>query len=121
MCCIVYAIFGTPESSSTEGMVIGLSSGFGVTGILGILTCIKYLKNPKKADEVEIYKNEERSVFIKQKANSLVYTVFIYIESVTIIITGLLGYKVISMTLAILVLLKVIFYIACLQYYSKKY
>lgn len=121
ICCIIYTILQETSGKSVNGIIIGLSSGFGVTGILGIISSVKLIRNPKKAEEIEIYKNEERNVFIREKTNSSVYTVCLYIECLAVIITGILGYKIITMTIASLILLKMILWIIIGNHYWKKY
>ncbi|NLI90801.1 MAG: hypothetical protein GX434_00960 [Peptococcaceae bacterium] len=118
---ILYALFGSYSDAYREGVISGIIGGFILTGILGIIVSIRLMKNPKRAAEVEIAKNEERTQLIRLKTNSAVYTVMLYAESAGTLLTGLLGFREICLTLASVLLIQVILYIGFISYYNKKY
>lgn len=115
--CGICSFLGKGPNNLLGGMVCG----FGVVGIIGIFNSIRIMKNPKKVEEIEIYKNEERAVFIRGKTNSKVYSIFIYIESVIVIICAVLGYRTISMVISFLLMAKLVAWFIIGTYYSKKY
>ncbi|WMJ79224.1 hypothetical protein RBU49_10015 [Clostridium sp. MB40-C1] len=113
-------IYGKYVSTISE-YIYGILFGFGVTGLVGLLMSLKLMRNPEKCEEIELYKNEERSVFIREKTSSKVYSIFIFIESTTIIILGFLGYKFASMIISALLLGKLVMWFILGTYYGKKY
>lgn len=119
--CLIYGTLGQSLTEYNSSLLHGLSLGFGLTGLLGSLICLKFMKDPKKCAEIEICKNEERTVFIREKTNSMVYSIFIYIESITLVICGLLGYRSVSLAISFLVIGKLVFWFIFGTYYGKKY
>lgn len=115
--CGMYSFLGKGPNNVLGGMVCG----FGVVGVLGIVISIRTMKNPQKIEKIEMYKNEERAVFIRGKTNSKVYSIFIYIESVIVIICAVLGYRTISMVISFLLMAKLVAWFIIGTYYSKKY
>ncbi|MFT8314634.1 MAG: hypothetical protein ABF633_10380 [Clostridium sp.] len=115
------AIFHNFPDNYKQGIVSGIAGGFIVPGILGIIITLKLIKNPKKAVQVEIAKTEERTQLIGLKSKSSTYTVVLYCESIATLITGFLGYREASITIAIVLSVQVLLYIGFLCSYSKKY
>lgn len=114
----LYLFVGNP---SNESLITGISGGFGVSGLLGIFLSLNLMRNPKKCNEIEVYQNEERTLFIKEKSNSKTYSISSLIQSAVTIIAALLGYKVISITIASILLIEFLIWIICSSYYGKKY
>ena len=83
--------------------LFGGGVAFIAVGLCGIIQCVILMKNPDKCEEVNMMKNEERSVYIREKTNSKVYSIFVYIESALCLISGIMGYKEITLILAALV------------------
>lgn len=102
-------------------MISGVAGGFITTGIMGIFYSFRLMKDPKKAKEVEIYKNEERNQFIRLKTHSAIFTVNLYAQCLVILVAGFWGYKEISLVLAGLLVIQLIVYIGFANYYTKKY
>lgn len=119
--CLIYAIFAQSLTEYNSSLLHSLSIGFGLMGLLGSLLCLKFIKDPKKCAEIEICKNEERTVFIREKTNSAVYSTFIFIETITLVVSGLLGYKNISVVISFLLLGKLVLWFILGTYYGKKY
>ena len=71
--------------------------------------------------EVEIAKDEERTLFLKAKANSASYSVTLYIEAIGILAAALAGFRETSMTLAVLLLVQLVFNMGFAYYYGQKY
>ncbi|MCY6959023.1 hypothetical protein [Clostridium brassicae] len=115
--CFVYGKY----VSSLNEYIYGILFGFGITGFLGLLLCLKLMRNPEKCEQMDLCENEERSVFIREKTSSKVYSIFIFIESIAIIILGLLGYKFTSIIISSLLLGKLIMWFILGTYYGKKY
>lgn len=104
-----------------NGVIWGASSGFIVTGILGIVSSLRLMRNPKKARMAEMAKNEERNVMIRTKTHASIFYVSLYSECAAVLITAFTGFKEVSVAFAILIVLQIICYIAFATYYSKKY
>ncbi|HHW01211.1 MAG TPA: hypothetical protein GXX35_00065 [Thermoanaerobacterales bacterium] len=104
-----------------EGVLSGIAGGLVSTGILGIVACLRLIKNPARAMEVEIAKDEERTLFLKAKANSASYSVTLYIEAIGILAAALAGFRETSMTLAVLLLVQLVFNMGFAYYYGQKY
>ncbi|AFQ43982.1 hypothetical protein [Desulfosporosinus meridiei] len=118
---LLYAVFSSFSGGYREGMISGIIGGFITTGVLGIFFSLRLMKNPKRAAEVEMVKNEERTQFLRMKTSAAIFSVMIYAESAGILVTGLLGFREICLTLATILIIKVILYIGFASYYSKKY
>jgi len=118
---LLFAIFGHLPDGYREGIVSGITGGFILTGVLGIIVSIRILKDPKKAKEVEISKNEERTQLIRLKTHSAIYTVMLYLECIGTLIAGLMGLREISIMLAALLIIQFALYIGLVNYYWKKY
>ena len=118
---LLTALFCHLPDSYRVGLVSGTTGGFICTGIIGIITSVHLMKNPKRAAEVELGKSEERTQLIRMKTNSAIYQVMLYLESIGTLVSGLLGYKELSITLAVLLIIQVVLYIGSISYYAKKY
>lgn len=114
-----FAIEGRGQSANP--MFFGLGCGFGAAGLTSTIQILLALKNPKKCEEIELLKNEERNVFLREKNNSTVYSIFIYIECAVVIITSFLGYRSISLVLSFLLFAKLITWIIVGTINGKKY
>ncbi|MBM7868476.1 hypothetical protein GTO89_16330 [Heliobacterium gestii] len=118
---LMFMLLGQFPDSYRESITSGIAGGFIISGLFGIISCVKLLKDPQKATKVEIAKNEERAQFIRMKTNSATYTVTIFIESVCVILAGLLGFKEISISLACLSLAKIAINLGFAHHFSHKY
>lgn len=121
ICILMYALFGSKSDSFRHSVASGLAGSFIAVGVLGAIIGARLIKNPKKAKEIELAKTEERTKLIRMSANSLTYTCMIYAESLGTIVAGIMGYKIIAMTLAGILIVQIVVYIVCINYYSKKY
>lgn len=90
------------NGSEANPMFFGLGCGMGVAGLVNTIQAMALIKNPEKCEEIEMVKTEERTVFLRDKNNSMVYSIFIYVECLIVIITGLLGYRSISLVFSFL-------------------
>lgn len=118
---LLYALFSSFSGGYREGMISGIIGGFITTGVLGIIVSLRLIKNPKKAAEVEMAKTEERTQFLRLKTGAAIYSIMIYVESAAILVTGLLAFREICLTLTAVLIIKVILYIGFASHYSKKY
>jgi len=118
---LLFALFGHLPDGYREGLISGISGGFICTGVLGIIASLRLMKNPKKAMEVEIAKNEERTQLIRMKTHSAIYTIMLYIQSAGTLMAGLLGFRQISITLAAILIIQIVLFIGFANYYTKKF
>jgi hypothetical protein len=118
---LIIFLLGYMPEGYRQSMLTGIASGFLASGILGIIVSIRLIKNPKKAEKVELEKTEERTQFLRMKSNSATYSVSIYIECAGVFISGFLGFREVSITLAFLLIAQVISFVAFASYYGKKY
>ncbi|WP_434512137.1 hypothetical protein [Desulfitobacterium sp. AusDCA] len=118
---LLYALISNFSDGYREGVISGAVGGFIITGVLGIIVSLRLIRNPKRAAEVEIAKNEERTQLIRMKTNTAIHTVMIYAESAGTLITGLLGFREICLTLATILIVQIILYIGFAYYYYQKY
>ena len=118
---LIYALLALPQDNYQQGLIYGITSGFVLTGVIGIIYNIHLMRNPKKAKEVSIQKDEERTQFIRQKTAVGTTQVSLYLEAFSALIIGLMGYKEISMAIAALLMIQAIVASAFAAYYSKKY
>lgn len=118
---LIITLLGSLPAGYKTGLISGISGGFLLTGLLGIIYTIWLLKNPQKAKEVEIIKNEERVQLIRQKTHSSIFSVMLYLESFAILVAGLLAYRAVSIILAIVLGFQFMLYIGFASYYSRKY
>lgn len=111
------------EGSGNEAnpMFFGLGCGFGVAGLVNTIQAMALIKNPEKCEEIEMVKTEERTVFLRDKNNSMVYTIFIYVECLMVIITSFLGYRSISLILSFLLCAKLVTWMIVVTINGKKY
>lgn len=118
---LLVVLFSNLPDDYKEGIVFGIAGGFIFTGILGVVTSIRLMKNPKKAKEIEIAKTEERTQLIRMKTNSTIYSIMLYIQCIGTLTAGVLGFKQISITMAVLLLVQLVLYMVFGTYYGKKY
>jgi len=104
----------------TESSLFGLGCGLLSAGIVGTIGSIRMLINPSKVEEVEINKKDERNVIIREKTNSKVYSIFVYIECFIVIISMLLGKREISLLFSVLVIAKLVVWIIVCNDVNKK-
>ena len=83
--------------------LFGFGIAFTAVGLCGIAQCARLMRNPEKCEEVDMMKNEERSVYIREKTNSKVYSIFVYIECALCLISGIIGHREVTLLLAALV------------------
>ncbi|SHI72954.1 hypothetical protein SAMN02745163_00738 [Clostridium cavendishii DSM 21758] len=102
-----FLIFSFLEKGKNS-IVFGLGCSLLAVGLLNIVQSIILMRNPKKCDEIELLKNEERTVFLREKNNSTVYSIFIYIESIVIIIAAFLGYREVVIVVSLLLIAKLV-------------
>jgi hypothetical protein len=118
---LIYAILVLPQDNYQQGLIYGVTSGFVLTGVIGIIYSIHLMRNPQKAKEVSIQKDEERTQFIRQKTAVSTAQVSLYLEAFSALIIGLMGYKEISMAITALLVIQAIVASAFASYYSKKF
>lgn len=118
---ILIALFYHIPNGYKQGIISGIAGGFIIPAIFGIINSAKLIKDPKKAMKLEIAKTEERAQLIRLKTKSSTYTVVLYCESIATIVTGLLGFRESSITIAVVLFVQVLLYIGFLFNYSKKY
>jgi hypothetical protein len=116
----IIALFSGLNADYRTGAVCGIAGGFGFTGIMGIVMSARLLKNPKKAEKVEIAKTEERTELLRLKTHSAVYTAMIFLISAATLIALLTGYRTISIAFAGLLIIQTVLYVIFARYYSKK-
>lgn len=109
------------RGQSANPIFFGLGCGAGAAGLINTIQCIALMKKPEKCKEIEIIKNEERTVFLREKNNSMVYSIFIWIECALVIITSFLGYRAITLVLSFLLLAKMITWMIVGTINGKKY
>jgi hypothetical protein len=115
---VIVALLWAPEDQRS-GIISGISCAFLVTGVGGILLSLRLLKNPEKAEQVEVQKTEERSQYLRMKTQSAVQTVMVFVISAGTLIALVAGYRTVSYVLAALLILGVILYIAFGQYFAR--
>lgn len=103
------------------GLVSGLGGSLTFIGIFGLVNGFRLKNDPKRAKELEIAESEERTQFIRMKACSSIYLVSILLESFGALVSGLLGYREVSVTLAVLITVQAILYVVYINYYNRKY
>nr|WP_312215744.1 DUF2178 domain-containing protein [Clostridioides sp.] len=104
-----------------ESSLFGLGCGLFAAGIGSTIVTIRTLRNPSKIEEIEIDQKDERNVLIREKTNSRVYTIFIYVETLLIIISMLLNKRDISLLLSGLVIAKLVVWGVICNDINKKY
>lgn len=104
-----------------ESSLFGLGCGLFAAGIGSTIVTIRTLRNPSKIEEIEIDQKDERNVLIREKTNSRVYTIFIYVETLLIIISMLLNKRDISLFLSGLVIAKLVVWVVICNDINKKY
>ena len=111
------------EANGNEAnpMFFGLGCGFGAAGLVSTIQAIALIKNPERCEEIEMIKTDERTVFLRDKNNSMVYSIFIYVECLMVIITSFLGYRSISLVLSFLLCAKLVTWMIVGNINVKKY
>ena len=117
---VVAALLWSPDEQR-EGIITGIISGFSVTGVGGLILSKQLLKNPQKAEQVEIAKTEERTQFLRIKTQSAVHAVTVIVVCAGTFAAMICGYREITLTLSALLVIEVILYICIGTYYAKKY
>lgn len=127
---IVYLIVGAllaaaallwSSDGQREGILTGIISGFLPTGVGGLILSMHLLKNPRRAEQAEIAKTEERTQFLRFKTYSAVHFVMIMLVCLGTFAAEIGGYRDIALTLAALLIIEVILSIGIGTYYAKKY
>lgn len=119
---IMIAIFllGVISEKMSASMVMGMGIGLTSVGIGLTFLNLKAIKNPEKVEEIEINSNDERNVLVREKTSAKAYSIFIYVETGLIFITGLLSYTEISLLLSALVLAKlIVWFLLCIKNLNK--
>lgn len=103
------------------GIATGIISGFLVTGIGGIFLSIRMMKNPSKAENIEIAKTEERTQFIRMKTHTAVNRAMLLIICIGTFAAEICGHWETTLTLAALLITGSVFYLFFSVHYLKKY
>ena len=88
--------------------LFGAGIAFSAVGVVGIFQSLSLMRSPERCSEIELMKTEERSVFIREKISSKVYSIFVYVECAGCLIASILGYRDITLILAFLVAAKLV-------------
>lgn len=116
----VFALGLVPENYN-ESMVIGMGFGLTSSGLYSTFRLSKTIKDNDEVEEQDLIMNDERNVWLRDKAGAKVYSIFSYVDCIIIFIAGVLGYRAISLLFAVLVIAKLmVWYFACVNL-SKKY
>lgn len=107
--------------SQRVGIATGIISGFLVTGIGGIFLSIWLMKNPAKAEKVEIAKTEERTELIRMKTHTAIHWAMLLVICAGTFAALICGQREITLTLAALLIIELIFYVCFTVHYSRKY
>lgn len=107
--CLIssFIFYGHYEDSPVSN--VGVT--FSLVGLMLIVINLRIMKNPERCEEVEIMKTEERTVFIRDKANSVVYHISVFIEVGALILASILGYKNVIMFIAAIMVMKLVIWI----------
>lgn len=105
---LVFLYLSDFEVGKVSNIIFGMSWGLIGAGLGGVIVSSISLKNPAKIEEIETNEKDERNIYIREKTNSKVYSLFIYVECLVIFITTLLGYTNITIMLAVVMLFKLI-------------
>lgn len=93
-----------------------LGAAFATVGVCGIIKHLRLIKNPSALKSAEIEENDERNIYIYQRARSLAFTITSLLAAIGIIVFGVMGEKVIMKTLAYILCAALVIYLIC--YYS---
>jgi uncharacterized membrane protein HdeD (DUF308 family) len=118
---VALIIWGRIPDDYRLGLLYGIAASFLATGILGIFSSHRLLHNPQKAKQIEIAKNEERTVFIRTKARATSFIIMLYIMSGGTLLAGFLNYRLLSVTLAGLLMIQGVIDLIALGHYGRKY
>ena len=109
------------NGNGANPMFFGLGCGLGTAGLANIIQILLALKDPNKCENIELIKTEERTMFLREKNNSTVYSIFIYVECAIVIIASFLEYWTISKVLSLLLIAKLITWMIVGTINGKKY
>ena len=93
-----------------------LGAAFAAVGAGGIIKYLRLIKNSSKLENAEIEENDERNIYIYQRARSLAFTLTSLLAAAGIIVFGVMGEAVVMKTLSYLLCGFLISYLIC--YYS---
>lgn len=109
------------NGNGANPMFFGLGCGLIAAGLANTIQILLALKDPKKCENIELIKTEERTMFLREKNNSTVYSIFIYVECAIVIIASFLEYWTISKVLSLLLIAKLITWMIVGTINGKKY
>lgn len=93
-----------------------LGAAFAAVGACGIAKQLRLIKNPSALENAEIEENDERNIYIYQRARSLAFTITSLLAAAGIIVFGIMGETVVMETLSYLLCAALAIYLIC--YYS---
>lgn len=98
-----YFTFQVEEGTIFEGFVRGGATGLFfaavLIGIIQIVSCVKALKNEEKLQKMFVEETDERNIQIYKKSASTAFSVSLYLLMLAFIITALLNFTTIAITL----------------------
>lgn len=118
---LLAALIGDYRPEYRTGLVSGITGGFILTGVLGMLISARLIKNPDKAEKIENAKMEERTEFLRLKTHSAVYTSTTVLTSAGTVAFMLLGQRTVAIAFAVLLMVDVVLYVGFAAYYNRKY
>ncbi len=95
---IYFAAMLWAPSSQRVGIATGIISGFLVTGIGGIFLSFRLMKNPAKAEKVEIAKTEERAELIRMKTHTAIHWAMLLVICAGTFVAMICGQREITLT-----------------------
>ncbi|MDD6796353.1 MAG: hypothetical protein PUE01_13280 [Clostridiaceae bacterium] len=108
-------------TKDNNSVFLAVGCAFTAVGAINLIQIILLMKKPDKCEEIEIKKTEERNIYIREKTNSQVYSIFLFVECVGTLISLALGYKTIGIIFSILLLAKAIIWGVVGTINSKRY
>lgn len=95
-----------------------LGAAFSTVGILGFIKLLKILKNPTLIKDAEVSENDERNLYIYQRARSLSFTLLSILTAIGIIVSGIMKELIVMKTLSYLLCGALVIYL--ITYYVIK-
>lgn len=117
---MVLHVAGVFPDTLREGAMIGIGSGFLVTGLLGVAYCLVLMRDPQRARRIEVAKTDERTQLIQFMTYSQLHRMTVIVESLGAVVVLSLGYLEVAVILAAWIFLRFLASLALLGYYSRQ-
>lgn len=117
---LIFAVSNAGDYNS--GILCGMGTSLTVVGLVRLVKLHRLSQNPEKAADYEAANQDERVVYIANKARAMVFLISVYAQlAAGLIAQFVFGQRLVSMVLCYSTCFQCLLFVVVYRYYAKKY